>query len=81
MSCGCGKQISGNVTPIYTLNKVVQNAVDCNITRDQVESLKTTLLFKKNPENSLFVNKSLGIVETMLNTMNYCLETLENLYI
>jgi len=68
--CGCQ---SNNSVPVVNNISAKKVNTDCNVTEEQLNSIKSTLISKKNPENSGFINSQLGMIETMLNLGNYCL--------
>lgn len=76
--CGCSKNVP--TVAKFTPKKAVTTSADCSTSREEVEATKASLLSIKTPSNFVTINNAIGLLDTMLNTGNYCVYKLENIY-
>lgn len=71
--CGCSKN------SVITVNNIPQQSVlyvanlNCTKTYDELLSLKNNLLAMRNPNNMLYINSRIGLIDTMFNYGDYCM--------
>jgi len=77
--CNCGKVNSSPKT--YTYSTVPQTIVDCDISREEIQSVYNKLVCVKEKTTSKLLNIFLGQILTMLNINEYCKYSLEEINI